>query len=42
MFEPIMAIAGADDLSTKGLVINLCQLVGLFSWLYLLSVRQAR
>jgi len=38
MLEPILAIASSDyDVSTKSLVINLAQLLGLFSWLYLLS-----
>lgn len=38
MLEPIMAIASSDyDMSTRSLVINLAQLLGLFSWLYLLS-----
>lgn len=37
MLEPIMAIAGDDDLTAKSLVINVFQLLGLFSWLYLLS-----
>jgi hypothetical protein len=38
MLEPILAIASADyDVSTKSLMINLAQLLGLFSWLYLLS-----
>jgi len=37
MLEPILAIASSDDPSTKALVINLAQLCGLFSWLYLLT-----
>ena len=38
MLEPILAIASSDyDVSTKSLVVNFCQLLGLFSWLYLLS-----
>ena len=36
--KPIMAIASSDyDVSSKSLLINLFQLLGLFSWLYLLS-----
>ncbi|KAL1523250.1 hypothetical protein AB1Y20_018200 [Prymnesium parvum] len=37
MLEPIIAIASDDVLSARALVINMCQLIGLFSWLYLLS-----
>jgi len=37
MLEPILAIASADETSTKSLIINLAQLLGLFSWLYLLT-----
>lgn len=38
MLEPILAIASSEyDISTKALVINLLQLGGLFSWVYLLS-----
>lgn len=38
MLEPILAIASSEyDVTTKSLVINLAQLLGLFSWLYLLS-----
>jgi hypothetical protein len=38
MLEPIMAIASSDyDVTTRSLVINVAQLLGLFSWLYLLS-----
>lgn len=37
MLEPIMAIAGNDSASTSTIVINLLELCGLFSWLYLLS-----
>lgn len=38
MLEPILAIASSEyDVSTKSLVINLAQLFGLCSWLYLLT-----
>ena len=38
MLEPIMAIASSEyDVTTRSLFINLAQLLGLFSWLYLLS-----
>ena len=38
MLEPILAIASSDyDVSTKSMIINLSQLFGLFSWLYLLT-----
>ena len=37
MLEPIMTIASEDELTIRGLIINFCQLIGLFSWLYLLS-----
>lgn len=38
MLEPILAIASSDyDVTTRSLLINLAQLLGLFSWLYLLS-----
>lgn len=37
MLEPIMTIASEDELTIRGLIINTCQLIGLFSWLYLLS-----
>ena len=38
MLEPIMAIASSEyDVTTRSLFINIAQLLGLFSWLYLLS-----
>ncbi len=38
MLEPIMAIASSEyDVTWHSLFINACQLLGLFSWLYLLS-----
>lgn len=38
MLEPIMAIASSDyDVTTRSLLLNTFQLLGLFSWLYLLS-----
>merc|ERR1719174_3469500 len=38
MLEPILAIASSDyDVSGKSLLINAAQLLGLFSWLYLLT-----
>merc|ERR1719235_465701 len=38
MLEPIMAIASPDyDVDAKSLVVNMTQLLGLFSWLILIS-----
>ena len=38
MLEPILAIASSEyDITGKSLAINFAQLLGLFSWLYLLS-----
>jgi len=37
MLEPIMALAGEDDITPRALIVNVSQLIGLFSWLYLLS-----
>ena len=38
MLEPILAIASSEyDVSNKALLINLAQLFGLCSWLYLLT-----
>jgi len=38
MLEPILAVAGGgSDLTTRKLLVNLCQLLGLVWWLYLLT-----
>ena len=38
MLEPILAIASTDyDVTTKSLIVNCAQLLGLCSWLYLLT-----
>lgn len=37
MLEPLLAIAGDEDPSTKSLLLNGCQLLGLFWWTHLLT-----
>ena len=36
MLEPLISIAGSEEISSKELVVNLFQLVGLFMWVHLI------